>query len=293
MPLIQLSTIVEAYAVNIVDTAHKVSNGNLNWEEGSQNLAEAKEVISTEWEAYLGTILVEEEARLVEELNPLIERADVAEDRLQTIFQQRDRAALEGFIIIEVYQTIDPVSEAFDRLMTVQLDVAEREYLQGLEQYASMRVIFIIIMAAVLLAGFLFAWYIISGIRQRLGAEPERVAEITGQVGGAAFFLDNLSAVIVSVRDSSNSIHVGTREIASGNADLSSRTEEKANRLENAVAVFTLSSRHGPNQLPASVRNILHSASTNTPGSQVQSSEAAMVNQPRRNKVDSEEWERF
>ncbi|HET8791844.1 MAG TPA: methyl-accepting chemotaxis protein, partial [Modicisalibacter sp.] len=45
-----------------------------------------------------------------------------------------------------------------------------------------------------------------------------------------------LSKTIGTVRDSSSSIHIGTREIASGNADLSSRTEQQAASIEETAA---------------------------------------------------------
>ncbi|WP_189473055.1 Tar ligand binding domain-containing protein, partial [Litchfieldella qijiaojingensis] len=125
VPLRQLSTIADAYAVNIVDTSHKVNNGNIGWAEAGRNVAEARETIRHTWEAYLATFLVEEEQRIVAELRPLLQSADAAVDRLQTILRQEDAAALEGFIVDELYQRIDPVSEAFGRLKEVQLDVAE------------------------------------------------------------------------------------------------------------------------------------------------------------------------
>ncbi|MEC9483138.1 MAG: methyl-accepting chemotaxis protein [Halomonas sp.] len=45
-----------------------------------------------------------------------------------------------------------------------------------------------------------------------------------------------LSRTVAVVRDSSGSIHIGTREIASGNTDLSSRTEQQAASLEETAA---------------------------------------------------------
>ncbi|TNH15316.1 HAMP domain-containing protein [Halomonas sp. BL6] len=45
-----------------------------------------------------------------------------------------------------------------------------------------------------------------------------------------------LSQTVSSVRDSSGSIHIGAREIAGGNADLSSRTEQQAASLEETAA---------------------------------------------------------
>ncbi|MBD3894444.1 Tar ligand binding domain-containing protein [Halomonas sp. ML-15] len=45
----------------------------------------------------------------------------------------------------------------------------------------------------------------------------------------------SLMRIVGDVRQSSNSIHVGTREIAGGNADLSSRTEQQAASLEETA----------------------------------------------------------
>ncbi|APX93003.1 methyl-accepting chemotaxis protein [Halomonas sp. 1513] len=45
----------------------------------------------------------------------------------------------------------------------------------------------------------------------------------------------SLMRIVGDVRQSSNSIHVGTREIATGNADLSSRTEQQAASLEETA----------------------------------------------------------
>ncbi|SDN88613.1 methyl-accepting chemotaxis sensory transducer with TarH sensor [Halomonas shengliensis] len=46
----------------------------------------------------------------------------------------------------------------------------------------------------------------------------------------------SLTRIVGDVRDSSASIHLGTREIASGNADLSSRTEQQAASLEETAS---------------------------------------------------------
>lgn len=47
---------------------------------------------------------------------------------------------------------------------------------------------------------------------------------------------NNLVKTVSEVRDSSGSIHIGAREIASGNADLSSRTEQQASSLQETAA---------------------------------------------------------
>ena len=50
------------------------------------------------------------------------------------------------------------------------------------------------------------------------------------------YMQSNLAKTVSEVRDSSGSIHIGAREIASGNADLSSRTEQQASSLQETAA---------------------------------------------------------
>ncbi|MCE8052252.1 methyl-accepting chemotaxis protein [Halomonas daqingensis] len=256
IPLRQLSQIADQYAVNIVDASHKVANGNISWEEGQRSVAMARQDIAETWAAYLGTYLVEAELRIIAQTRPRLELADAAVARLQQILQQEDVAALRAFIVDELYQTIDPVTDAFGELMEVQLDVAEAEYVSGTELYDFMQIVFLATMAGALLLGIFLAWYIISGISRSLGAEPAYVAEIANHVANQNLALEirtrpgdshsvlfamkrmveQLSSIITEVRESSASIHLGTREIAAGNTDLSTRTEQQAAALEQTAS---------------------------------------------------------
>ncbi|RYF06212.1 MAG: methyl-accepting chemotaxis protein [Comamonadaceae bacterium] len=51
-------------------------------------------------------------------------------------------------------------------------------------------------------------------------------------------FVDKIAAVLVRIRDSSESVRVATTEIASGNQDLSARTEQQASSLEETAAAM-------------------------------------------------------
>ena len=51
-------------------------------------------------------------------------------------------------------------------------------------------------------------------------------------------FVDKIAAVLIRIRESSESVRVATTEIASGNQDLSSRTEQQASSLEETAAAM-------------------------------------------------------
>jgi methyl-accepting chemotaxis protein len=256
IPLQQLETIVEQYAVNIVDSSHKVSAGKLSWERGLDALASARAEIQATWEAYLGPLRVAQEERLVERIEPLLTTTEKTLDELQQILQRQDQAALEALLRDRLYPAIDPISVAFQDLMQVQLDVAEATYEQASEQYLRNRTMIMTALAVVLIGAALLAWLIIAGIKRQLGAEPYQVAEIANRVADQDLSLEidtkandsssvleamkrmvvQLATVIAEVRMSSQSIHVGASQIAAGNADLSSRTEQQASALEETAS---------------------------------------------------------
>jgi methyl-accepting chemotaxis protein len=51
-PLRDLKAVSDLYAVNIVDTAHKVRNGNLAWADGSKAIVQAESKLKQHWTAY-------------------------------------------------------------------------------------------------------------------------------------------------------------------------------------------------------------------------------------------------
>jgi methyl-accepting chemotaxis protein len=256
VPLHQLESIVENYAVRIVDASHKIRDGSLTWQQGRRQIREALAEIDAEWSAYLETFSVPEEERLVAEVEPLIAAADRMVDELQAILQRQDQAALEALIGDRLYPAINPVTEGLQALMDVQLDVAEARYLEATERYRVNRNLIIGTLILVLTTGPLLGWAMIARITRRLGAEPDQVAEIATRVADQDLSLAietrandhdsvmavmkrmvaQLADVIADVRQSSEAIHVGAREIASGNADLSSRTEQQASALEETAS---------------------------------------------------------
>ncbi len=55
VPLKQIKVVADMYAVNVVDTAHKVRDGALTPAQGLQSVADARKAIDTNWKAYLAT----------------------------------------------------------------------------------------------------------------------------------------------------------------------------------------------------------------------------------------------
>ncbi len=103
---------------------------------------------------------------------------------------------------------------------------------------------------------FAFGFAVTRGLLQQLGGEPGYAATITGQIAegdltvaiglrknddssllhSMELMRSSISRIIGQVRSSTDAIFTASREIASGNMDLSSRTESQASSLEETAA---------------------------------------------------------
>ncbi len=138
VPLEQLKVVADMYAVNIVDTSHKVRNGNMTWDEGYTNVQKALQEVDKQWKAYTSTYLVEEEKQLVKEIEPLFSKATFASNQLQEILQNHDQERLVAFTVQTLYPAIDPVSEKITDLINLQLKVSSEINQHAEERYQTL-----------------------------------------------------------------------------------------------------------------------------------------------------------
>ena len=118
-PLRQLKMLSDIYRIDIVDTANKVLNDTMSWHEGRKSLEEATKRIPGLWNEYVKTHLIEEEIRVVDELQLLFEAADSASMKLRKILMNEDNKALAQFIKKDLYRNIEPVTNKIDELLKV------------------------------------------------------------------------------------------------------------------------------------------------------------------------------
>ncbi|OKP79280.1 hypothetical protein BTE77_08215 [Ensifer adhaerens] len=76
LPVDHLKTVSDMYAVEIVDTTHKVRSGALDWAAGAKAIDTALATIDTRWRTYEATRLTPEEKTLTE----IFDRARIASD---------------------------------------------------------------------------------------------------------------------------------------------------------------------------------------------------------------------
>ncbi|MBI3285220.1 MAG: HAMP domain-containing protein [Burkholderiales bacterium] len=174
--------------------------------------------------------------------------ADLTLENLPTLAQQKDPVLTEiggkaHFLFLQQISGSD---------MYLALVIDKKKALEALDQLLLMSALVLVLILAVMLP--LSTWlvgHMLSGL-QRVrdamsdiaagGGDLSRKIEIEGEDEVAqtaqAFnrFLEQLRVMVVDVRKATDSITVGATEIATGNMDLSGRTEQQASSLEQTAA---------------------------------------------------------
>lgn len=126
VPMGQIKDIADAYAVQIVDTSHKVRNGSMTPQSGLQHVEAAEKIIAERWAAYLATVLVDDEKNLVVKIEPAMQSADNAVSTLKKLLAANNIDGLTVFVSQDMYPAIDPVSDLLSQLIQVQMDVSKQ-----------------------------------------------------------------------------------------------------------------------------------------------------------------------
>ena len=215
-----------------------------------RTIAEADKV----WDAYITTIVSAEELALAQEFAASRARfmqegvrPAVAALRAQNL--QEATALMRGKLV----QLSAPMSARMDALMQSQLDRAKTEYERSQTMYLLVRVSCIAGIAFGVLLGAAICIWLVRAIAQPLASAVKvaqsvaagdltqvievRSSDETGQLLRALRDMNqSLVKIVGDVRAGTETIATASGQIASGNMDLSARTEKQATSLETTAS---------------------------------------------------------
>lgn len=258
VPLRQLKVVADEYAVNIVDTAHKVRDGALTPAQGLDNLAGARKRITTEWSAYTSTFLTEEEKGHIARFEGLRKTADASVAVLEGLIRANDKAALAAYTAHDMYPALDPLQSVVGDLIQLQLDVSRDLYTQAHDAFNARMLVAAWVAGLALALSMLFGAVITRSITRQIGGEPYHVSTVSSHVaaGNLATHVPvrdddnhsvmaqlksmqgNLVSIVRGVFEGSESVASAASQIAQGNADLASRTERQAGALQETASAI-------------------------------------------------------
>ncbi len=255
-PLKMLSTISDAYAVSIVDTAHKVRSGAISWMDGHNNLTQAKTAIEREWAAFTtmhATDATAEEVRFMSDVKAAKQKADMLVAKLATTFGTESKAALDQLVEKELYPAIDPVTEGIGKLTVSQLESAREINEQGGQLFARLQAWMLGISLVATLLGIATVTWVARSIRRKLQIAvdlAERVAkgdlearatangndEINDLLSSLNTMSANLRRIVGEVMTTATSVAKSSQELSTSAEQLSHGSTEQAASTEEASA---------------------------------------------------------
>lgn len=180
IPMSQLKTIADEYAVKIVDTVHKVAAGTVTNEKGEQDIRSALKNIDGQWAIYLSTKLTAEEERLANQFGQNLENAATQLGGLADLVATNDDRALAEFATNALYPLVDPLSEDINKLIALQLTAAEDGMAEG-EALKSLLLAIMALIGAFAAAIAVFSiWTVIKGVIRPIDIMTDTMASLAG-----------------------------------------------------------------------------------------------------------------
>jgi methyl-accepting chemotaxis protein len=177
-PLQQIKIVSDAYAVTIVDTLHKHRAGLLDAMQANRQLDQASSQAAEAWGAFQSTRLTAEEQQLMQIADQLIGKwqQQVALYRREIQQQQLLQASAESFNQ-QLYQLADPLSQALDKLIQLQLTEAgvftqatEKNFQQMIWLFSVVVGIFIVLLISIAVAIYRSIQRPLAELRQTINA---------------------------------------------------------------------------------------------------------------------------
>lgn len=242
VPLEQLKNVSDAYAVSIVDIAHKYYHGLISRTEALGELKNATVVVSDNWNAYMETKIEGHELELTNEAIELREESKATyHDIIEAIQIPNDSlsmASLDHIIKNELYQSIDPYTNKISELIHEQLEISEKLMEQANKNLAKTTVVSIIIMVGAIILSIVFGLFITNGINKSIKTANTAVLKLAkGDLGQEiksenndeiGQLLRNLQSTIKRLKEVFQTILTGAENMASSSIQMSSTSQQMA-----------------------------------------------------------------
>jgi methyl-accepting chemotaxis protein len=179
LPMEQLKDISDAYAVSIVDNAHKVRVGTESFEVGGRKMDEALANSARAFATYVATVSDAHETQLASETRQRMAAAAPKLATLRDILRRGDKAALDAFVVEDLYQAVDPITTTLEKLVMLQAEVAKSAFKEA-ETFNSGTLVIVIVLSLASAAIAAFGFWCV------LGAVIGPLHRITATMGALA-----------------------------------------------------------------------------------------------------------
>lgn len=233
-PLQNLKVISDMYAVNVVDNVHKLRDGTSSWNKGKEEIKSAKDLINERWSDYTSKVEVEEEKRMIDKTRQKMQSLDRQIDNLEKIIDKQSLNELQAFAKLELYPSVDPVTESISNLVDFQLKTANILFKKAQDTYSSSLILgIIVVLISLSVSGILNYNIIVSLIR--VVSEANLIAT---QISGGA---EEISSASITISQAANQQAASVEESASAIEEIQSTIKQNSDNanLTNQLASST------------------------------------------------------
>lgn len=212
LPLKELQTISDMYAVNIVKSVQRIrdnsfSGDKLLWDDGLKSVEEALLATDAKWKDYVALEHTEKEKKLIALTQPLFDVANAPLNKLRDVLKSQDQQNLNNFFIDELNPTIEPIEQRLAELTALHMEEAR-------ETYARARALFKIVLAAAIASiavgvvlAVIFGYLIVTDIIKPLTGLGETVEQLAGGDLTASIHYESNDEIGYLSRDINKMIH--------------------------------------------------------------------------------------
>lgn len=259
-PIILMYSVIDEYAIRIVDVSNKVHNHTISWEEASRSISNARNEVKVLWDKYEKKITDQESKNQLLNIQILIQKSDPVLNRLEQSIRNRDEASLEELVTKDLYTAIKPITNEVRTIIKKQeehvLDIAqESNDLYDKSFYNTRNFGFAAILIIIALASFVIAT--ITKSMKSANASIKKIAEgdltvviedygndeigeilqnIKGLVKNLRAIMENINSAASNVAITSNELSSNSQQISQGATEQAASVEQMAASMEEISA---------------------------------------------------------
>ena len=267
LPLTQMRSVADQYAVQMVDAAHKAADGSLTPAQALEAIASARRQIATDWKAYLDRPTDRDEQVLIDRLRPLMAAADQSIGEAEAALRANDMAALQHYTVRKMYPVFDPMQSVVSDLINLQAREARLTYEKGQRTARNGLIAMAAASLFALVVGVWIASIIIARLDRSLGGEPREVRQVANAIAAGNLMVavpvrsgdddsimaamagmsEQLRRTVQAVRANADSVASASEQISRDHQELAERTAQQASALQQTASSME--------QVGATVRN--------------------------------------
>lgn len=236
IPMVLLKQLSDEYSVNVVDASNKLRNNNISWDEAGQMLDKAQVNISRVWETLDSINKSRKAYQLYVETDSILTSSLPLIKELSSIIDKRDTTGIDFYILFNLYPGIEPIQKNIARLLKVETDNVEHEYLSAKSEYLHVKIVAFILILCSLITSVIFAIYLIMSIKKSISIanvaiEKLSKGDLTTKIridssDEMGIMLENMQNMVTKFRDTLSIVHRNIEAIDQSSKEFQSESEQ-------------------------------------------------------------------